>query len=188
MKINKFITITIVSAIIGGIFGAGISYMLINTSIQKLNSQTFGIESTLNNLIDDVNEKMSQLNESIADIPNDSSYYEAKDWHPAYHLSSSLVSNKTWWNEHKDDTFYLHGNEVRLRWHFSSVNNSRTEPGQLFITLYYSNGTRYSYRYISSIFSSDSADIDLKEPGLYKVEIHDNSTTWGWLVWIYDYY
>lgn len=188
MEKNKFITITIISAIIGGIFGAVISYTLINPSIQKLNSQTLEIESTLNNLIDNVNEKMNQLNESIAEMPSRTLEYEAMDWHLAYHLSSSLIRNETWWNEHKDDTFYLHGNEVRLRWHFSSVNNSRTDPGQLFITLFYSNGTRCSFRYISSIFSSDSADIDLQEPGLYKVEIHDNSTTWGWLVWIYDYY
>ncbi len=188
MKIDKFITIAIVSAVIGSILGTGISYMMINRSIQELNSQTFRIESTVYNLTDDIYEKMSQLNESIADMHDSLSYFETRDWHLAYHLSSSLKSNETWWDEHKDDTFYLHGNEVRLRWHFASVTNSRTEPGQLFITLHYGNGTRYSYRYISSIFSSDSADIDLKEPGLYKVEIHDHSTTWGWLVWIYDYY
>jgi len=63
------------------------------------------------------------------------------------------MKNETWWSEHQDDTFYLHGNEARLRWHFSSVNNSRTDLGQLFITLYYSTWTRYSYRYVSSIFS-----------------------------------
>jgi len=185
---NKYISLIIISAIFGGILGAGILYMFINPSIKELNSHTLEIEYTLSNLRDNVNEKMNQLNESIADSLNRPFKYEAKDWHLAYHLSSSLISNETWWSAHKDDTFYLHGNEVRLRWHFSSINNSRTDPGQLFITLYYGNGTRYSFRYISSIFSSDSADIDLHEPGLYKVEICDHSTTWGWLVWIYDYY
>jgi hypothetical protein len=33
MKINKLITIAIVSAIIGSILGTGISYMMINRSI-----------------------------------------------------------------------------------------------------------------------------------------------------------
>ena len=188
MEKNNIVTIIVLSAIIGGILGAGISYVLLNPSVQKLDSRTAGIESTINDLGDTVDEKMNQLNESIASMQSEFSEYGAKDWHLAYHVSSSLMKNETWWSEHKDYTFYLHGNEARLRWHFSSVNNSRTDPGQLFITLYYGNGTRYSYRYISSIFSSDSADLDLKEPGLYKAEVHDHSTTWGWLVWIYDYY
>jgi hypothetical protein len=94
------------------------------------------------------------------------SQHGAKDWHLAYHVSSSLMKNEIWWSEHRYDTFYLHGNADMFRWHFSSVNNSRTDSGQLFITLYNSNRTRYSYRYISSIFSSNLAGLDLKEPGL----------------------
>ncbi len=132
--------------------------------------------------------KVENLTQTMSTLSDEFSKYRAQDWHLAYHISSSLMKNETWWNEHKDDTFYLHGNEVRIRWYFASVNNSLTDPGQLFITLYYGNGTRCAYRYISSIFSSDSADIDLKEPGLYKIEAHDHSTTWGWLVWIWDYY
>jgi hypothetical protein len=138
--------------------------------------------------ISSLNLKVENFTQTLSALSGEFSEYRAQDWHLAYHISSSLIKNETWWNEHKDDTFYLHGNEVRIRWHFASVNNSRTDPGQLFITLYYGNGTRCAYSYISSIFSSDSADVDLKEPGLYKVEVHDHSTTWGWLVWIWDYY
>jgi len=138
--------------------------------------------------ISSLNLKVENLTQTLSALSGEFSEYRSQDWHLSYHISSNLIKNETWWNEHKDDTFYLRGNEARIRWHFASVNNSRTDPGQLFITLYYGNGTRCAYRYISSIFSSDSADIDLKQPGLYKVEVHDHSTTWGWLVWIWDYY
>jgi len=59
--------------------------MLLNPSIQKLDSLTSGIESIINDLVNTVDEKMNQLNNSIASMHSEISEHGAKDWHIAYH-------------------------------------------------------------------------------------------------------
>lgn len=112
---------------------------------------------------------------------------ENQSWHLVYGYHNDTEANS---NNLNSTAFEIKGRSMRVRWYMQSDVSYLTinYPGCIQITIFHQNGNPIDRLYSSGAFGSYSNEIEIKETGMYFVNIETTSTVTLYSVYIYDYY
>jgi len=182
---KKLIALVFVALLVGLGGGYGLGYVIYQPQIQNLQNDL----TNLNDRLDAINSTLRNMQSSVTSLQNESSILDSE----VASLNSTVetMENRTWYKTYSiegsgdvtTDTFLIKGEWVRIRWYMSGQYYS-----WIMINIYYSNGTLYTNRGSSGIFSSYACDLEIEEPNTeYYLEIKTYNVT-EYLVAVWDYY
>jgi hypothetical protein len=190
---TRIIYAIIISVVLGGAIGFGLSYSTFNTQIQSLQGQVGDLQDqlplnwTLSDIealdshvediqmdLTDVQNNMSSLNTTLSDMTGNSwqlVFSFIGDTYPEVEPNITMT-----------ESFLITGQSMLIK-----RNLMGSLDGYFMLAIYYANGTLFEYLELATqSYWSDYSEIPIKEPGYYYLTL-TVVKYWTWDVYIYDW-
>jgi hypothetical protein len=190
---TRIVYAIIISAVLGGVIGFGLSYTTFNAQIQSLHGQVRDLQDqlpldwtlsdieSLDSHVDDMQTDLSDIQGDMSSLNSTVSEMNAKSWQLVFSFIGDTYPEVEP-NNTVTESFLITGKSMLIK-----RNLMGSLDGYFLLAIYYANGTLYEYLELASqSYWSDYSEIPIQESGYYYLAL-TVVRYWTWDVYVYDW-